>query len=173
MEPNKPSSDKQPVMDVQRPSASPSDSPQVIQPNSGSLGRPATMEYTRPRPENPTADSPSFSTPSTHIPPTEPSKMPEKPKPKKSKKIFAALLIIIGLIGIVGAAVFFYIAYQNEEPVPAAVTEPEPEATAEEGAQATPEGVDQTIQEIDQTMNSLDDTTDFSPSDLSDDSLGL
>ena len=122
MEPNKQSSNSQPVMDVQNPSRGPNDAPQVIQPNNNSLGRPATMEYTRPRPENPQNDNPSsgFSSPTTHVPSPEPSKVPEKPKAKKSKKIVATMLIIIGLLGTIGAAAFFYITYQNEEPTPAA-----------------------------------------------------
>ncbi len=179
MQPNKPGENgTQPVMDVQKPAPPAGGSgPAVIQPNGSSLNRPATMEYTRPRADEDSASTgmggSDFSGPvmpgSTDSAMPGQSKMPQKPK--KSKKLFATLLIIIGILGIAGAGVYFYLAYQEETPEPApqpVVTEP-----AEQAIEATPEGVDATLDKIDESLQDLDDTADFPSNELSDDSLGL
>lgn len=166
MEPNKPKG-QQPVMDVQRPAPPAGDtSPGIIQPSSDSLSRPATMEYTRPRPDG---DGPDFSGPATNIPPAGPSDNSTK-KPKKSKKVLVFTLTVLVILAIAGAGAYFYMAYKQETPAP--VAETPVIAPVEETVQATPDGVDQTIDKVDQSLNALDEST-LGENDLSDDSLGL
>lgn len=181
MQPNKPSgSSSQPVMDVQKPAPTVGGSPgpQVINPNNrSSLNRPATMEYTRPRMDG-SSSGPNMG--SDFSSGQEESNISnanmsdgKKPKgSKKSKKLFATLLIIIGVIGIAGAGVYFYLAYQEETPKPV-VEAPVETVTEEQAIEATPEGVDATIEKIDKSLSDLDDTNDFPPNELGDDSLGL
>lgn len=151
-------------MDIQRPSQ-----PTVIKPGS-SLGRPATMEYTRPRLDNDT-QPPSL----TPVPaPAEPA--PQQPivsKPKRSKKPLIVLLIILLLAA--GGGAYYYFMVMNKEAAPVVTPQPEPAAPKEDAntVEATPEGVDKVIQQIDESMNSVNDAEDFKPNDVSDDALGL
>ncbi|MCA9343013.1 hypothetical protein KC950_03330 [Candidatus Saccharibacteria bacterium] len=178
MQPNRSEDNSQPVMDVQRPAPSAGGSgPQVIKPNSKSLNRPATMEYTRPRMDSPPSE-PSMGT-GSGFSGEDPSNLASSQdsgnksnKPKKSKKIFATILIIIGVLGIAGAGVYFYMTYQEETPEPV-VEAPVETETEEQAIEATPEGVDATMEKIDNSLGELDDTEDFPPNEVSDDSLGL
>ncbi len=157
-------------MDIQRPSApgtpqpSPVQQPTVVSP-SGSLSRPATMEYTRPRPEDPAA--PSFT------PAPQPEPMTE-PKQKKSKKGLVIGLFVTLFVGLAAAgAGYYFMVYNKSEPAP--VQNETPVATEAEPAkiEATPEGVDAATDEIDKQLNSVDDSQDFTNNDVSDDTLGL
>ncbi len=172
MQPNRdPSQSNGPVMDVQRPTVSspPPSSDGMIRPNANSLGRPATMEYTRPRPidaADPTGPSTSFA------PPSEASRAqsPVIGKPKRSKApLFIVLLLIVLAAGAAGA---YYFLVMNKTETPAVV---QPVVVEEKTTtiEATPEGVDTTVESIDKNLNSVDDTQDFTPNDVSDDALGL
>lgn len=159
-------------MDVQRPPQQPEvpsrPQPNIVQPSSNpSLSRPATREYTRPRPDGSTPD---FSGPNTHVPPAAPSQ--KEPKSSKGKKIAIGSLVAIIILLLAGTGAYLYLNMQDEPAAPVA-TETTPEPAPEEGVQATPAGLDKVIADIDQILNSLDDTADFKPNDLSDDSLGL
>lgn len=158
-----------PAMDIQRPApvSQPND---VIRPSAEALGRPATMEYTRPRPTvSGQAPGASFSpSPTTD---GGPSFTPQSPAKKKSKKGLV-IGIVVFLLVIVGAgAAYYFFMMDTTEPAPVA-TEP---AVVEESTavEATPEGVDKTIESIDKQLNSVDDSADFTPNDVSDDALGL
>lgn len=156
-------------MDIQQPTApppsSPQQQPQVFQP-SGSFGRPATMEYTRPRPDEPS--SPSFT-------PTPRPAQFEAPKQKKSKKGLVIALFVILFLGLAagGGAYYYFTMYKKETVVPAQNTTPAPTETESSTVEATPEGVDKATEQIDKQMNSVDDTQDFTTNDVSDDGLGL
>lgn len=177
---NEPLGSSSPVMDIQRPAAT--GQTDIVRPAS-SLGRPATMEYTRPRTEpssfNP-ANTPTPTPPSrSFVPPTsqigDTSLPPEQPvvSPKKSKKgLVMGLILFLLLAGAAaGGAYYYFVMRETADPAPVA-TEPAPvEETST--IEATPEGVDKTIQSIDTNLNSVDDSADFTPNDVSDDALGL
>lgn len=160
-----------PVMDIQRPSSQPPapQGPTVIQP-SNSLNRPATMEYTRPRPDDPNAPSFTPEPSQAFTPPVGGSSV----KPKKSKKglvITLFILLILGL-GAAGGAYYYFKVYKKPVPVPAVTTET-PAPAQSDSIEATPEGVDKVTDSIDQKLNGVNDTEDFKPNDVSDDGLGL
>lgn len=168
MPPNK--QEPGPVMDIQRPntlSSAPKD-PTVIAP-ANPLGRPATMEYTRPRSQDPaTPNVPSQTEQRINESPFKPA-----PKPKKSHKGLWISLIILLFVGIGGAGAYYYFMVMNNEdpvPVPAATQTQTEDVTKIE---ATPEGVDATTESIDKSLGGLDDTADYNPDQVSDDSLGL
>lgn len=163
-------------MDIQRPASQPAPSmqrpnaPTVITPND----RPATMEYTRPRPTaNNEVPNNKFS-----FSPQPDLSFESQNVPKKSKKSLALTVFVLLFIGLaVGGGAFYYFSvYKNKSqpvapaPQPAATEQPTNEAQAVE---ATPEGVDKTTEEIDKQLNTTDDTQDFSADDVSDASLGL
>ncbi len=163
MPPNKENNPGSPVMDIQRPNQ-----PTVIKP-SGSLNRPATMEYTRPRLDS--TQMPSL----TPVPaPSEPAPQPIVSKPKRSKKPLVVLLLVL-LLAAGGGGAYYYFMILNKDVAPAVTQQPEPEAPKEDAdaVSATPEGVDEVTRQIDESMNSVNDTEDFKPDDVSDDALGL
>jgi hypothetical protein len=176
MQPNKPTG---PVMDIQRPAPQPASPPRppmpaidtmATQQPATQLTRPATREYTRPRPEDPTA--PSFT------PATDPARMApavaEPVKPKKSKKGWLIAVVIFVLIGVIGGAAAYYFLVMNKEE--AAVTQQpvQTQSTQEEAkVEATPEGVDTATNAIDKSLNSVNDDADFPSDQLTDTSLGL
>lgn len=159
-------------MDIQRPSSSvPPRSPQgptVISP-SGSLGRPATMEYTRPRPDDPSA--PSF----TPEPQPQSGQFAAPAKQKKSKKGLIIAVFVILFLGLTaaGAGYYYFTVYNKDKAEPAQSTAPAPAETESTTIEATPEGVDKATEQIDQQLNGLNDTEDFTTNDVSDDGLGL
>lgn len=170
MQPNNGDNQMRPVMDIQRPTVSappqPQPSPNIKAP-SGSINRPATMEYTRPRPGDPTA--PSF----TPTPMQQPN-LAESPKPKKSKKVLIIVLFVVLFLGLTVAGAGYYFAVMNKkEPTPAQPVETQPTDTKSDKLEATPEGVDKSVEQIDQSLNSIDDTQDFTSNDISDPSLGM
>lgn len=157
-------------MDIQRPTA-PMQPPQparIITPNN-TLSRPATMEYTRPRPDDPNA--PSFS------PQPDSQRQPQPAaKPKRSKKplvIFLVAFIVLGLAG--GGAYYYFAVYKKPAAAPVAQQSAQTTqtTTSDDTIEATPDGVDKTIQAIDKNMNTLDDTGDFTSNDVSNSNLGL
>lgn len=168
-----------PVMDVQRPSSPPPQQPQtaprVIQPNQPS-SRPATMEYTRPRPAAEPAQTSSQFSP-------DPSRLPEDtlapdnqkpPKQKKSIKKFVIITLVVVLIAaLAGAGTYYYQQVMNKPEPAQPQPEPQPQPVEDGSVEATPEGVDQTVDAIDQQLNSLNDAEDFTPNDVSDQGLGI
>ncbi len=156
-------------MDVQHPTSAPPSPPQqptVIQP-SGSYGRPATMEYTRPRPDDPS--TPNFA------PTPQPAQFTAPAKQKKSKKGLVLAIFIILFLGLAagGAGYYYFAVYKEEKVVPVENT-PQPATETEPTTiEATPEGVDKATEQVDQQLNGLDDTADFTANDVSDDGLGL
>lgn len=177
MQPNKEQNQASgPVMDIQRPSSQPAPSvqrpsaPTVITPND----RPATMEYTRPRP---TANSETPNNKFAFSPKSDLS-FESQNVPKKSKKGLVLAVFVVLFIGLAagGGAFYYFSIYKNKsQPVAPA---PQPVATDQstieaQAVEATPEGVDKTTEEIDKQLNTTDDTQDFSADDVSDASLGL
>lgn len=154
-----------------RPATSSAPEPTIVRPTVSS--RPATMEYTRPRPDDPSA--PRF-TPDNDQAKVQQmaSYSQQNQKPKKSKKgLVIGLILFLLLAGGAAGGAYYYFMVMNKQEA-AVVEEPAPQpAPAEEGITATPEGVDKTIQSIDQSLNSVNDDQDYSPNDVSDDSLGL
>lgn len=181
MQPSRDDNQFSPVMDVQRPvrPQSQAPSPQQFQPQGSAVGqqpqqpntvvssRPATMEYTRPRPGE--LSAPSFS----------PEKQTEQyvaPKTKKSKKGPVIALFIVLLLALIGGGggYYYFAVYSDSKVTPTVVEKPQPVEEANTSKiEATPEGVDKATEQIDQTLNSLNDTEDFKPNDLSNDNLGL
>lgn len=159
-------------MDIQRPNTTPPSpqpldrKPTVFTPN-GQQTRPATMEYTRPRPDT---TQPTYSqTPS-------PEQQAPVSKPKKSKKGLVFGVFMLLFVGLIGTGTYYYLAIYKKPAVVAPQPAPEtkqPESADSTSVQATPEGVDKTTQDIDQQLNSQNDTQDFAPNDVNDSSLGL
>lgn len=155
-----------PVMDVQPPSPSQPNNPQVITPpvdDMPSLTDESAPE-TEPKPETPapatepTSDKPNLS-------------MPELPAhAKKKPPVLAIVLLIIIALGLAGGAVYLYMktedSAKNTQDTSTNV-QPQPEA------EITPEEVDTTIKEVDETVNGLNDAEDLNANDLSDSTLGL
>lgn len=170
MPPNK-QEDTGPVMDIQKPLtvATPPKDPTVISP-SGPLGRPATMEYTRPRPQDP--NTPKFTPAPEERMKESPFKAPDKKK-KSHKGLWISLIILL-VVGVGGAGAYYYFMVMNNESPATTTTTQQETATQEEAStvQATPEGVDQTTEAIDKSLSGLDDA-DYNQSQVSDDSLGL
>lgn len=174
MQPNKEDSrPKMPVMDIQRPVPSTPSEPVIIKPST-SLGRPATMEYTRPRPDS--SNTPNFNPKADLDRVQQMAQEPTLPdvQKKRSKKPLIITLIIFIILALAGGGAYYYFMVMNkEEPTPVVnQPEPAPEPTGNE-VTATPDGVDKTIQSIDQGLNSLNDDADYSPNDINDDALGL
>lgn len=167
-----------PVMDIQRPNTTQPPAParptvpQESVSASSRLGRPATMEYTRPRPGGPTQPS-RFDASADQAKVHEMTK-DDTPTPKKSKKgliLGVVVFLIVVLAG--GAAAYYFLVMNQDQP---AVVEQQPELAPEEDVNAidaTPEGVDNATNAIDQSLNSLDDNADFRSDELTDSALGI
>lgn len=162
-----------PVMDIQR------QRPSVQQPFRGNgMSRPATMEYTRPR-SNYDTSSPGVPTMPTEVsqPAADPSLLQTQPvannRPKRSKKPLVITLIVVLLLAAGAAGAYYFFMLNDDVAGPPPVSTP---ATVEEEPaviDATPEGVDRVVEIIDESLDSIDDDADFSPNDISNDSLGL
>jgi len=98
------------------------------------------------------------------------NKLTDSSTPKHKKPIGVIVVAVLVALGLAGLSVYMYMKNQPE-PIDnnAATADP----TDEKNTEATPESVDDATQEIDESMDSLDDNTDFSESELSDDTLGL
>jgi hypothetical protein len=173
MQPNKNGSQTpMPVMDIQHPVSSPSPGPVVIKP-SASLGRPATMEYTRPRVDNANTQTfnPAADMERVQQMSQEPAELNAQKKPSKKPLIITLIIALVLLL--TGGGVTYYFVMKSDSSAPV-VNQPEPTSEpATNEITATPDGVDKTIQSIDQGLNSLNDDTDYSPNDINDDALGL
>lgn len=83
------------------------------------------------------------------------------------------VIIILTVVLILGALLggLIYVRSQNNND-----TADQPVATSpvqDESGRVTTEEIDETVNEIDKTLNSLNDSGDFTPNDLSDNTLGL
>ncbi len=143
-----------PVMDVQRPRQNP-----------------APSETTTPL-DNPMApaDSITSMTPDPgQIIGQDPLQQTVKPtEPKKSRTGLIVAVVTGVIILLIGAGVGGFIWYKNSnKPVPAATE------TQSESERVNVEEIDATTAGIDKTLNTLNDSSDVTPNDVSDTSLGL
>lgn len=89
-----------------------------------------------------------------------------------SPKMIVIIILVIALI--LGALLggLLYVRSQNNDD-----TVDQPVATSpvdnDNNGRVTTEEIDETLAEIDKTLNTLDDSGDFTPNDLSDNTLGL
>lgn len=115
------------------------------------------------------------------VPPAQPTNAPPQPvsspesfnqKNKKSGAHKIAIIVAVLTLVLISSALVYFFIVKNEKPT--AVDQPQPQpAPTEQIDLASPEGVDQTIKSIDQSLNSVNDQADFTPNDVSDDTLGL
>jgi len=96
--------------------------------------------------------------------------------PSKSGRLSPKMIVIIILVVILilGALLvgLLYVRSQNNND-----NDDQPVATSpvdnDNNGRVTTEEIDETLAEIDKTLNTLDDSGDFTPNDLSDNTLGL
>ncbi len=172
-----------PVMDIQRPSSVPPAQPTprsnpynaTQQPTAEINTRPATMEYTRPRPGGPANNvAAQFNSNPVMQAGMQPAPMSEQKKSKKGLVIALFLATLFLIVG--GGGFYYYVAVAKKSPVADQQTAPVVDEKPTENTskiEATPEGVDKVITDLDQQMNSLDDAQDFNANDVSDDSIGV
>lgn len=142
------------VMDVQRPRTNP-----------------APSEVTTPL-DNPMAPADSIAsvTPDPgQVIGQDPLQQTVKPVKVKKKRTGLIIAIVTGVVILLvaGGAAGFIIYKNNNKPVPA-VTE-----TQSETERVNVQEIDATTTEIDKTLNTLNDSSDVTPGDVSDASLGL
>lgn len=122
------------------------------------------MDVQRPRPSQtiaPTGTDQGFS--------QNPVQQPVQPvKIKKSHTGLIIALVTGAAILIIGGAVAGFIIYKNNSKPAPAVTE-----SQSENERVNVEEIDATTAEIDKTLNTLNDSTDVTPGDTSDATLGL
>lgn len=143
-----------PVMDVQRPRTNP-----------------APSEVTTPM-DNPMAPADSIAsvTPDPgQVIGQEPLQQTVKPTKLKKKRtgLIVAIITIIVII-LIGAGVAGFVIYKNNNKPAPAVTE-----TDNQSERVDVEEIDATTADIDKTLNTLNDSTDVTPNDVNDASLGL
>lgn len=145
-----------PVMDVQRP-----------RPN------PAPSEVTAPM-DNPMAPADSIASvtpdPGQVIgqqPPLAPTQPIAAKAHKKHTGLIVAIITVVVVV-LVGAGVGGFILYKNSrKPAPAA------SQNQSESERVNVEEIDATQSQIDKTLNTLNDSSDVTPNDVSDSTLGL
>lgn len=95
---------------------------------------------------------------------------PDAPKPAKKKMSagLVALIITFVVTLIIGGAVVWFIMMKNDS-VPATT----PADTTSENERVTTQQIDDTTKSIDNTLNTLNDSQDMTPSDVTDQTLGL
>lgn len=93
---------------------------------------------------------------------TQPVKLP----PRARAPIAAIVVAIFVSVGLIGLTIF---AYNRQQ----AGDSPVANTTEESSTSETSQTVQDSTESIDETLNSLDDTTDFSETDLSDQTLNL
>ncbi len=150
-----------------RPASPQSSSDNFIRPNQN-LGRPATMEYTRPRSADGATPANTFA-PAPEMSPSSSG----KPVIKTAHKSRVPLVILILLILVAAGGAAYYFLVMKKAPAPVATPAATVTTVEKTTVEATPEGVDATVTSIDKKLNSVDDAKDFTPNDVSDDSLGL
>jgi len=135
-----------PVMDVQRPRPKPAPS-EVKSPLDNSMA------------------------PADNIASMTPDPLQQTASPAKNKKSHKGLIIGIVtavVVLMIGAGVAGFIIYKNNnKPAPAAVE------TQSESERVNVAEIDGTITEIDKTLNTLNDSSDVTPNDVTDSSIGL
>ncbi len=92
---------------------------------------------------------------------------PKQPKKKMSAALIALIVTFVVLL-IVGAAVAWFIMMKNDS-APVA----KPAETVSENERVSTQQIDDTTKSIDNTLNTLNDSQDMTPSDVTDQTLGL
>ncbi len=95
---------------------------------------------------------------------------PDAPKPAKKKMsgVLVAVIITFVVMLIIGGAVVWFIMMKNDS-APAA----KPTVTTSENERVSTQQIDDTTKSIDNTLNTLNDSQDMTPSDVTDQTLGL
>ena len=95
---------------------------------------------------------------------------PDAPKPAKKKMsgvLVAVIITFVAMLIIGGAVVWFIIMKNDSAPVA------KPAETTSENERVTTQQIDSTTTSIDNTLNTLNDSQDMTPSDVTDQTLGL
>lgn len=92
---------------------------------------------------------------------------PKQPKKKMSAALIALIITFVVLL-IVGAAVAWFIMMKKDSAPVAKPTE-----TVSENERVSTQQIDDTTKSIDNTLNTLNDSQDMTPSDVTDQTLGL
>ena len=133
-------------------------------------GQPPVMDVQRPR----TNPAPSVVMPQAgqvvgQAPqPQQPTVQPQPVKIKKKRTGLIIAIVTILVILLIGGAVAGFIVYNNNSKPAPAVTE-----TQSETQRVNVEEIDATTAEIDKTLNTMNDSTDVTPGETSDATLGL
>lgn len=134
-------------------------------------GRSAVTQSTPPPPQNNVMAPADDITQAT----SDPQMSYESQKKSKrfgSKGIVILVLIIAVLLGLLLAGLFYLKSKDNQSSEQDLVDNSQVVTPTQEGKVSTAE-IDSTITSIDRTLNTLNDSTDFTPNDLSDSTLGL
>lgn len=149
-----PSPNPGPVMDIQRPRTNPAPS-QIASPLDNPMAPADSITSVTPDPGQ--------------LGNRDPLQQTVKPTPVKQQRTGLIVGIIVGVvIFLLAAGVGGFILYTNSnEPAPA-VTE-----TPSDDGRVNVDEIDTATDEIDQTLNTLNDSTDVTPNDVTDQTLGL
>jgi len=151
---NQPQRPTGPVMDVQRPRTNPAPS-QVAAPMDKPMAPADSIASVTPDPGQVVGQEPLQQT-------------VEPPQVKKKRTgLIVAIVTIVALL-LIGGGVAGFIVYKNSNKPAPAVTE-----TETESERVNVEEIDATTAEIDKTLNTLNDSSDVTPNDVTDTSLGL
>lgn len=143
-----------PVMDVQPPRPNPAPS-QVVNPLDNPVAPADSIASVTPDPGQFVGQPP--------LQQTAPAPQP----PKKHTGLIVAIVTIV-VISLIGAGVGTFIWYKStHKPAPAATT------TQTQSDRVGVEEVDTTTAAIDKSLNSVNDSSDVTPNDLTDTTLGL
>lgn len=128
-----------------------------------------------PPPQPVTPQSPVVpSQPSLEVPPIPQEMLGTVPQAKKKSHLVAIVIaVLIAVLIITGSIFAFVVSRDSSEPTPPAAPQVEEQTPAVSEGTATPESIDQINKVIDQQLNSVNDQQDFTPNDISDESLGL
>lgn len=97
---------------------------------------------------------------------------PQMPHKSSGAPVAAIVIAIIVALALCGLVVFAFFKAKNDTKLGGDTSSSNSQTTVTK-PQASPTDVDQTTSSIDQSLNSANDATDFSASDISDQSLGL
>ena len=103
--------------------------------------------------------------------PAEPEH-PQMPHKSSGAPVAAIVIAIIVALALCGLVVFAFFKAKNDTKLGGDTSSSNSQTTVTK-PQASPTDVDQTTSSIDQSLNSANDATDFSATDISDQSLGL
>ncbi len=89
-------------------------------------------------------------------------------KPKKDRTGLIVAIITIVVVLLIAAGVAAFIIYKNRSQ-----PDPAPAVTETESERVDVDDIDATIADIDKIMNTLNDSTDVTPTEVSDQAIGL